>query len=123
MCCFVYFWFHIIGLSVSIIMWYVGGTYAMPLATSFPPSANELITSLQYPKITKLFVVPLMLEEIIQWLHKNDNIGFQAMARLKFVAYGGASCSADISNEMIEHGVNLINAYGSTGWCNEALLL
>ena len=104
-------------------MWYVGGTYAMPLTTAFPPSVNELISSLQYPRITKLFVVSLMLEEIIQWLHKNTNIGFQIMARLKFVAYGGANCSADICNEMIEHGVNLINVYGSTGWYNDTLLL
>lgn len=104
-------------------MWYVGGTYAMPLSTSFPPPPNEIIYSLQCPKITKLYVVPLMLEDIIQWLHKNDNDGFQALARLKFIAYGGASCSADICQEMIKHGVNLVNAYGTTGLYNTISLL
>ncbi|CAF3682335.1 unnamed protein product [Rotaria sp. Silwood1] len=107
--------FHILGMSISIMMWYVGGAYALPLTTSFPPSPKEIIASLQYPKITKLLTVTLMLEEIIEWLHQYDNIGFQALARLKFVIYGGACCSTDICNELIEHGVNVINMYGSTG--------
>ncbi|CAF3649238.1 unnamed protein product [Rotaria sp. Silwood1] len=97
------------------MMWYVGGAYALPLTTSFPPSPKEIIASLQYPKITKLLTVTLMLEEIIEWLHQYDNIGFQTLARLKFVIYGGACCSTDICNELIEHGVNVINMYGSTG--------
>ncbi|CAF3183928.1 unnamed protein product [Rotaria sp. Silwood2] len=107
--------FHILGMSVAIMMWYAGGAYALPLTASFPPSPKEIITSLQYLKITKLLAVALILEEIIEWLHQYDDIGFQALARLKFVIYGGACCSTDICNELIEHGVNVTNMYGSTG--------
>lgn len=103
------------GLSISIIMCYVGGSYAFPLRLAFPPSPEALIVSLQYPKITKLFVVSLLLEEIIRWLHQNNSIGFQTMARLQFVAYGGASCSPHVCNELIKHGINVINMYGASG--------
>ncbi|CAF3769855.1 unnamed protein product [Rotaria sp. Silwood1] len=95
-------------------MWHVEGVYALPLTTSFPSSPKEILASLQYPKITKLMIVSLLLEEIIEWLHQNDNMGFQAMARLKYVIYGDASCSADICNELFERGINIINTYRST---------
>ncbi|CAF4922873.1 unnamed protein product [Rotaria sp. Silwood1] len=86
-------------------MWHVEGVYALPLTTSFPSSPKEILASLQYPKITKLMIVSLLLEEIIEWLHQNDNMGFQAMARLKYVIYGDASCSADICNELFEREI------------------
>ena len=104
------------------MMWYVGGSFAMPLTASFPASAKEIIASVQYPKITQLFVVTLMLEEFIPLLRENNNIGFQAMARLKFVAFGGASYSADVCKELVENGVNLLNVYGSTGLFRIAMI-
>ncbi|CAF1188159.1 unnamed protein product [Rotaria sp. Silwood1] len=89
-------------------MWHVEGVYALPLTTSFPSSPKEILASLQYPKITKLMIVSLLLEEIIEWLHQNDNMGFQAMARLKYVIYGDASCSADICNELFEREIEYV---------------
>ena len=110
------------GVSNSIVMWYVGGSIALPLTASFPPSPEEIFTSLQHPKITKLHTVTILLWKIVQWLQQNYNIDFQTLARLKFVAFGGASCPADICNELIERGVNLINIYGATGQFNGAPL-
>ena len=103
------------GVSISIALWYVGGAYAMPLTSFFPPSPSELFTSIQYQKITKLFTVALFLEQLVRLLRQEDNIGFKEIARLKFVAYGGAACPPNICRELVEHGVNLITTYGSTG--------
>jgi acyl-coenzyme A synthetase/AMP-(fatty) acid ligase len=103
------------GVSISIALWYAGGAYAMPLGSFFPPSPSELFASIQYPKITKLFTVALFLEQLIRLLRQDDNIGFKAVARLKFVAYGGAACPPHVCKELVERGVNLITTYGSTG--------
>lgn len=103
------------GVSISIALWYVGGAYAMPLTAFFPPSPSELFLSIQHAKITKLFTVALFLEQLVRVLREDDSIGFRAVARLKFVAYGGAACPPHICKELVEHGVNLITTYGSTG--------
>ena len=103
------------GVSISVALWYVGGAYAMPLTSCFPPSPTELFASIQYTQMTKLFTVALFLEQLIDLLHQDDNIGFKTIARLKFVAYGGAACPPHICKKFIENGVNLITTYGSTG--------
>jgi len=102
-------------MSMTIIQWYVGGAYAMPLTPVFPPSPKELFANIQYPKITKLHVVPLFLEQLIPLLRQDDNRGFQILARFQLVAATGAACSPLVCKELVEHGVNLVNLLGSTG--------
>lgn len=87
----------------------------MPLSAVFPPSPSELFASIQYPKITKLFTVALFLEHLVRLIGQQGNIGFKEVARLKFVAYGGAACPPYVCRQLVEHGVNLITTYGSTG--------
>jgi hypothetical protein len=100
---------------MTIFQWYVGGAYAMPLTPVFPPSPKQLFDNIHYPKLTKLTILPSFLEQLIPLLREDDNRGFQAMVRFQFVAYGGASCSPYVCQELVEHGTNLINMLGATG--------
>lgn len=105
-------------MGITVITWYAGAAYALPLGVVWPPSPKEILTSIQYPRHTKLCMVPLFLEQLIPLLRKEDNAGFQALARFQFVMVTGAACSPDICNELLRHRVNLIISYGSTGKLN-----
>jgi acyl-coenzyme A synthetase/AMP-(fatty) acid ligase len=109
------FWFHVAGMGITFIMWYVGGACALPLGKIFPPSPKQLNASIQYPKLTKMCSVPLFLKQLIKLFRQDNNRGFSSLARLQFVLSTGAACSPNISQELAEHGVNLIIAYGPTG--------
>jgi acyl-coenzyme A synthetase/AMP-(fatty) acid ligase len=102
-------------MGITFIMLYVGGACALPLGQTFPPGPNELIKSIQYPKLTKMCSVPLFLGQLLPLLRKDDNRGFQILTRLHFVVSTGAPCSPDICQELTQHGVKMIIAYGSTG--------
>lgn len=109
------FRFHGGGPAITVIQRYVGGAFALPLASTFPPSAQELLASIQYPKITKVYMVPLFLEELIPLLRQDNNHGFERMAKFQFVLSTGAACSPDICKEFIEQGVNLVQSVGAAG--------
>ena len=87
----------------------------MPLGAAFPPTPKEILISLRHPAITKALIVPLFLEQLIPWLRQDDDSGFKTMARLQCVMSGGAPCSPPVYKELVKHGVNLNNVYGSTG--------
>lgn len=87
----------------------------MPLTPVFPPAPKELVSNIQYPKITKLHLVPLFLEQLSPLLREDNNQGFHRLAQFQFVAYTGAACSPQACKELVDHGVNLINLLGSTG--------
>jgi hypothetical protein len=100
---------------MTIIQYYVGGAYAIPLTPIFPPSPKELFANIHYSKITKLAMVPIFFEQLIPLLRQDDNRGFQILARFQFVACGGACCSPHVCKELVEHGVNLVSIMGTTG--------
>lgn len=109
------FRFHVAGMGVGFAIWYGGGAVALPFGSVFPPPPSVLLANIEYPEFTKIWTVPLFLEQLIPLLQQDDNHGFRALARLQWVMVTGAACSPNICKELVENGVNVVISYGSTG--------
>jgi acyl-CoA synthetase (AMP-forming)/AMP-acid ligase II len=113
-----YFRFHVMAIFGTTRAIISGCTYALPLCLTFPPKPNELLRNLRVKNgVTVLVTVPSLLEELVQELlaEKNQSVGFQPLADLRFVIYGGASCPNQLCQVLADNGVVLLSLYGATG--------
>jgi len=112
------FRFHILAFGTAINCLATGATYALPLVKNYPPTPKQLLANIQVKQINKLVSVPILLEQLVNEFESDKSVTYASLSRMKFVCYGGASLSDEICYRLIENGVHLVCAYGSTETVN-----
>ncbi|CAF0959524.1 unnamed protein product [Didymodactylos carnosus] len=107
--------FHIFPFAITAVVFQAGGTLALPLSATYPPSPAALLANIQVEQLTKLVSLPILLEKLIDEMKNNkDIINWTPLMKFDFIMYGGATCPDIICQELVDNGVNLIAHYGST---------
>ncbi|CAO3664962.1 unnamed protein product [Umbelopsis ramanniana] len=102
--------YHVMGI-VLFAFGILGGTYVFP--TNFPPLANTVIESIKKSQANCMIVTPVLLEQLAESI-KADNADVDVLKNLKLTCFGGAPLQQQVGNILIEHGMNIKSAYGST---------
>ncbi|KAI1275904.1 hypothetical protein F5Y07DRAFT_399961 [Xylaria sp. FL0933] len=101
--------FHAGGLYLFMcraIYW--GNTVAFGIANR-PLSPDLVVDCLKYADIETALIPPVILEYMSQ-----SPSGIQALLPLKMVFFGGGELATPAGNELVRHGVTLVNSYAAT---------
>ncbi|RIB18058.1 male sterility protein [Gigaspora rosea] len=98
-------------MAVSITtIFYPGPVFVFPIVSGSVPLVNEILHSLNQSKANVLYTLPATIEEI----YKNHPEEIKTLLKLKFINYAGAALSSQIGEQLVQSGVNIQSAYGST---------
>ncbi|KAH6896630.1 putative NRPS-like enzyme [Thelonectria olida] len=104
--------FHAAGI---IFFLSITGLYGTPTALSIadrPLTADLAIECLKYADVQGALMAPFHLEEI----SKNSE-SMAVLAKLRFVIFGGGNLGQKAGQTLVDNGVVLSNAIGSTEYC------
>lgn len=88
------------------------GTSVVLLAR-LPPTPSELTTIIEKLHVTFVSLPPLLIDQLVTYL--NETQAFAPWQKLKILLYGGAALKKTTGDYLHNHGINVRNAYGSTG--------
>ncbi|RIB09771.1 male sterility protein [Gigaspora rosea] len=99
------------GAAVSITtIFYPGSVFVFPIVSGSVPLVNEILHSLNQSKANFLYTLPSTIEQI----YKNRPEEIKTLLKLKSINYSGAALSPQIGEQLVQSGVNIQSAYGST---------
>ncbi|KAH8550961.1 hypothetical protein BGW37DRAFT_496684 [Umbelopsis sp. PMI_123] len=102
--------FHIMGIGIFAVA-IVGGTFIFP--TNFPPLADTFIDSIRKSQANCVIAPPFLLEQLAEQIKVDSKAG-DVLRSVKLVLFGGAALHPQSGNILIEHGLNIKSAYGTT---------
>ncbi|CAF0882302.1 unnamed protein product [Didymodactylos carnosus] len=108
--------YHLFAFCMTIVIWQAGGAFALPLAKVYPPQPTKLLSNIECKQITTLITVPDLLEKLVQMIKISDNqqYYYELLQRLRFIGFGGASCSNELCQELDDHHVQTRCFIGGT---------
>ena len=102
--------YHGFGQMAPNLSLSVGKTLCLPPASTVP-NATLTMELLRATKAKSLMTVPSILEDISA---ASDSAGFELLANLDFVTFGGGPLRAAIGDHLVAKNVTILNHYGST---------
>ncbi|CAF1221760.1 unnamed protein product, partial [Didymodactylos carnosus] len=105
--------YHILAFMTSVSIWQAGGCFALPLTKVYPPTPRELFVNVKQ-QITKLITVPALLGQLVDEINSQSIPNFDSLKKMIFIMYGGAPCPDNICQILVDNGINVISAYGTT---------
>ncbi|KAG1445794.1 hypothetical protein G6F56_009790 [Rhizopus delemar] len=102
--------FHVFGFFCLASAAFAGASSVF--LEKLPPSQEDIDLALRVNKCTAMTAPPLILEQMIPFLKKTNDLS--AVQHLKFVLFAGAPLKRESGNWFISHDVKVRNAYGST---------
>ena len=112
--------FHILGFATAVTCLEFGAAYALPLVENYPPTPKQLVANVRFERINKLLSVPTFLEQLVTELDELNDTHYDALSRIHFIFYGGASLRDELCQKLVDNGVHLVSCYGSTETVGDA---
>ncbi|KAK4195711.1 hypothetical protein QBC40DRAFT_18157 [Triangularia verruculosa] len=101
--------FHAAAMYISMIMIHYWDVPAALGIGSVPLSSVSVMEYLHHAEVDAVILPPVVLEEL-----SHDTESVEALAKLKYVGFGGGNLAKDPGDRLVNNGVTLLNVLSAT---------